>query len=285
VDIACRTEMTVLDIPARELDRHQDRLTRAIEAETRFGVGASFKNRRQHEVLDADWDVSPITKQNKDRAWSQLGTSGSSNHFVEFGLFTAHGQIHGLAPGTYVALLSHSGSRGTGAAVPAGIFEYQHSTGNDTHQSIAKGFESWMQLDLPVFLDALRTKPQRCTFLEFELPADVGRPAQKRRVVLGPVSHLVSRPEESGSEEHPFCPCCLFTRSGDVMKPKILDNHFYGIRLFAMRGQYGDASADCRLNGEDWEPGKNALIAYVNSWPNRGVEFRKQYVILQTQPV
>ena len=117
VDIACRMKMTVLDIPARELERHQDRLTRAIEAETRFGVGASFKDCRQHEVLGADWDVSPIAKQNKDRAWSQLGTSGSGNHFVEFGLFTAHGEIHGLAPGTYVALLSHSGSRGTGAAV------------------------------------------------------------------------------------------------------------------------------------------------------------------------
>src|SRR6476620_10102036 len=45
VDIACRMKMTVLDIPVRELERHQDRLTRAIEAETRFGVGASFKNR------------------------------------------------------------------------------------------------------------------------------------------------------------------------------------------------------------------------------------------------
>src|SRR2546425_12898404 len=117
VDIACRMKMTVLDIPLRDLERHQDRLTRAIEAETRFGIGASFKNRRQHDVLDADWEVSPVTKQNKDRAWSQLGTSGSGNHFVEFGLFTAHGDIRGLEPGTYVALLSHSGSRGTGAAV------------------------------------------------------------------------------------------------------------------------------------------------------------------------
>jgi tRNA-splicing ligase RtcB len=117
VDIACRMKMTVLDLPQRELERHHDRLVRAIEAETRFGVGANFQRRRQHEVLDADWDVSPVTKQNKDRAWSQLGTSGSGNHFVEFGLFTAHGKIQGLEPGTYVALLSHSGSRGTGAAV------------------------------------------------------------------------------------------------------------------------------------------------------------------------
>jgi tRNA-splicing ligase RtcB len=117
VDIACRMKMTVLDLPVRDLEYKQDRVTRAIEAETRFGVGATFQKRRAHDVLDADWSASPITKQNKDRAWAQLGTSGSGNHFVEFGLFTAHSKINGLEPGTYVALLSHSGSRGTGAAV------------------------------------------------------------------------------------------------------------------------------------------------------------------------
>src|SRR5512138_2558688 len=108
VDIACRMKMTVLDIPVRDLEQKQDRLTRAIERETRFGVGANFKERRAHDVLDADWSVSPITKQNRDKAWSQLGTSGSGNHFVEFGLFTAHGEIatgmsQSLPPGTYVA--------------------------------------------------------------------------------------------------------------------------------------------------------------------------------------
>lgn len=125
VDIACRMKMTVLDLPLRDLERKQDRLTRAIEAETRFGVGAHFTDRRQHEVMDADWTVSPVTRQNKDRAWAQLGTSGSGNHFVEFGVFTAHedivqpgsGGAKILPAGTYVALLSHSGSRGTGAAV------------------------------------------------------------------------------------------------------------------------------------------------------------------------
>src|SRR5438094_12475 len=117
VDIACRMKMTVLDLRLDDLERRQDRLTRAIEAETRFGVGASCNQRREDEVLDADWSVSPVTKRNKDRAWSQLGTSGSGNHFVEFGFFTAPGPIRNLEPGTYVALLSHSGSRGTGAAV------------------------------------------------------------------------------------------------------------------------------------------------------------------------
>ncbi len=117
VDIACRMKMTVLDLPVRELDRRRDRLIRAIEEETRFGVGASFRDRREHEVMDADWGVSPVTRENRDRAWAQLGTSGSGNHFVEFGLFTLGSAVGGLEPGEYVALLSHSGSRGCGAAV------------------------------------------------------------------------------------------------------------------------------------------------------------------------
>src|SRR5436190_7576170 len=62
VDIACRMKMTVLDLPIRDMERNQDRLARAIEAETRFGVGSTFKERRRHEVLYADWSVSPITR-------------------------------------------------------------------------------------------------------------------------------------------------------------------------------------------------------------------------------
>src|SRR6266496_4959972 len=117
VDIACRMKLTVLDLPLRELDRQREQLIKAIEAETRFGVGATFKQRREHDVLEVDWSVSPVTRQNKDRAWSQLGTSGSGNHFVEFGVFTNENPIERLPPGDCVALLSHSGSRGTGAAV------------------------------------------------------------------------------------------------------------------------------------------------------------------------
>lgn len=119
VDIACRMKMTVLDLPLRTLEQHPDRLTRAIEAETRFGIGAHFEGgqRREHAVMDGDWSVSPVTRRHRDRAWGQLGTSGSGNHFVEFGQFTVLDRAAGLEPGDYLALLSHSGSRGTGAAV------------------------------------------------------------------------------------------------------------------------------------------------------------------------
>ena len=117
VDIACRMKMTVLDLPVSTLTDDPERLTRAIERETRFGTGATFRTPRQHDVMDADWRVSTVTARMKDRAWGQLGTSGSGNHFVEFGTLTVDDDSIGLASGTYLALLSHSGSRGTGAQV------------------------------------------------------------------------------------------------------------------------------------------------------------------------
>ncbi len=118
VDIACRMKMTVLDLPPEALQSQTDRLIHAIERETRFGIGSHFKGkRREHAVLDEDWNVSPITRQMKDKAHAQLGTSGSGNHFVEFGILTLEQDDLGLQAGTYLALLSHSGSRGTGANV------------------------------------------------------------------------------------------------------------------------------------------------------------------------
>jgi tRNA-splicing ligase RtcB len=117
VDIACRMKMTVLDLPLNALADDTPRLTQAIERETRFGMGATFKSPRQHDVMDRDWGVKTVTSKMKDRAWAQLGTSGSGNHFVEFGKLTVLNATVGLAPGTYLALLSHSGSRGTGAQV------------------------------------------------------------------------------------------------------------------------------------------------------------------------
>jgi tRNA-splicing ligase RtcB len=117
VDIACRMKMSILDMPAETVTTDPAKLAKAIESETRFGVGASFKNRRAHDVMDADWSVTALTRTLKDKAWSQLGTSGSGNHFVEFGTFEIDRADLGLPAGRYLALLSHSGSRGTGAAV------------------------------------------------------------------------------------------------------------------------------------------------------------------------
>jgi len=145
VDIACRMKMSVLDIPTGWLKDRKARLTEAIEKEARFGIGATFKNRREHAVLDEDWSVSPVTMKNKERAWAQLGTSGSGNHFVEFGLLTVTNNTCGLAPGEYVALLSHSGSRGTGAAV----CDYYSKLATSQHRELPKELSrlAWLSLN------------------------------------------------------------------------------------------------------------------------------------------
>src|SRR5437773_3356662 len=61
VDIACRMKMSVLDLPVNALVDDQTRFTRALERETRFGLGASLRSRRQHDVMDADWQVTSVT--------------------------------------------------------------------------------------------------------------------------------------------------------------------------------------------------------------------------------
>jgi tRNA-splicing ligase RtcB len=145
VDIACRMKLTVLDLPVRDLDRRRERLAEAIESETRFGIGASFEAPRSHAVLDADWTISPITARNRDRAVAQLGTSGSGNHFVEFGTFTNEAPIGDLPAGTHVALLSHSGSRGTGAAV----CDHYSRLAMERHPELPKEHAhlAWLDLD------------------------------------------------------------------------------------------------------------------------------------------
>lgn len=159
VDIACRMKITVFDLPAKLLDSDagRDRLTDAIETETRFGMGAAFglrgdgrgSSRREHEVLDEDWTASPVTGRLKDKAHAQLGTSGSGNHFVEFGTLTVEQKDAdsplGLTPGVYLALMSHSGSRGVGAAV----CDHYSRIAMDLHPDLDKQHRhlAWLGLD------------------------------------------------------------------------------------------------------------------------------------------
>jgi len=119
VDIACRMKLSILDVPPSTMTDNFDRYRNALEGGTRFGVGVEHKKPQQHPVMDEDWTVSRITRESKNKAWRQLGTSGSGNHFVEFGLLELANDDEqlGLTAGEYVALLSHSGSRGAGAAV------------------------------------------------------------------------------------------------------------------------------------------------------------------------
>ncbi|HMO85395.1 MAG TPA: RtcB family protein, partial [Lacipirellulaceae bacterium] len=118
-----------------------------LERGTRFGVGVQHRPPQSHEVMDRDWSVTRITREKKDTAWRQLGTSGSGNHFVEFGLLTASQRVEelDLDAGTYVALLSHSGSRGAGAAVCSVYSQIARKLLPSQHEKL--GYLAWLDLD------------------------------------------------------------------------------------------------------------------------------------------
>jgi tRNA-splicing ligase RtcB (3'-phosphate/5'-hydroxy nucleic acid ligase) len=145
VDIACRMKLTVLDLPVSAIETQGARLTGVLERETCFGIGGGFKSRRQHEVMDADWNVTPVTTRLKDRAWKQLGSSGSGNHFVEFGTLSVSDDTVGLPSGMYLALLSHSGSRGSGAEVAAHYSKLARHLHPELPRSLAE--LAWLDLD------------------------------------------------------------------------------------------------------------------------------------------
>jgi tRNA-splicing ligase RtcB len=147
VDIACRMKLSVLEEPLESLDKNRQRWRDALERGTRFGIGCEHERPQYHPVMDQDWSITRVTREKKDRAWKQLGTSGSGNHFVEFGeLLLADDQPSlGLTAGRYLALLSHSGSRGAGSSVC-------DTYSNIARQRLPRAYESlgrlaWLDLD------------------------------------------------------------------------------------------------------------------------------------------
>lgn len=167
--------------------------------------------------------------------------------------------------------------------VPAGVFEYQHSTGDCMQDSIRRGFDQWVRTDFVTLLDAAAPQGTSCMNLVMTIPATEGKPERTRRAVLGPIAHYQATPPASDpEEEHPFCPCCLLTRSFPAFKELFEADGLIGVRLFALRDDEGDPAADCRVNGEDYPAGTEALRAYATNWPPAGYEFRKQYIVFQT---
>mgnify|MGYP001492243698 CR=1 FL=1 len=144
VDIACRMMMTVFDLPPEVLHEDESRFKRILEDNTRFGVGSEWKQRRHHPVMDEDWRMTRVTAEMKDTAWAQLGTSGSGNHFVEFGELELQQPFRGAEPGRYLAVLSHSGSRGTGARVA----DYYSKWAMSRHENMPRELRHLAWLDL-----------------------------------------------------------------------------------------------------------------------------------------
>jgi tRNA-splicing ligase RtcB len=111
--------LTIIDESESFFKSNGHRMKEALRTHTHFGMEGGLEAVQEPEVLDSpDFDATDFLKRLQGKAARQLGSSGSGNHFVEFGtveLYEDNGL--GLAPKKYLALLSHSGSRGLGANI------------------------------------------------------------------------------------------------------------------------------------------------------------------------
>ena len=120
VDIGCRMCLSIFAIEPSELKKREAYFQRELVANTLFGAGREFADKSEHEVLDRkEFSEIPMLKILHQKAVRQLGSSGSGNHFVEFGKIeiTDVQNPMGVPVGEYVGLLTHSGSRGLGANI------------------------------------------------------------------------------------------------------------------------------------------------------------------------
>jgi len=120
VDIGCRMCLSIFDINPKELKDREGYFARELTEATLFGSGAQFKQSADHEVMENELFYQlPLLKKLHGRAWKQLGSSGSGNHFAEFGVIriTEKDATLGVDAGTYVGFLTHSGSRALGANI------------------------------------------------------------------------------------------------------------------------------------------------------------------------
>lgn len=118
VDIGCRMCLTAYPLDEKFLERHRHNLKSMLIENTCFGR-ETFKRPKEDEVLERKlFNEIQILKGLQGRAAMQIGSSGSGNHFVEFGLIDLpEGNAWKLTSGKYLAVLSHSGSRGLGAEI------------------------------------------------------------------------------------------------------------------------------------------------------------------------
>lgn len=119
VDIGCRMCLTVYDLPGELLEKDRHKFQQMLLDHSRFGLETFADPMDDPVFARTEFKYIKVVKTLRDKAWKQIGSSGGGNHFVEFGIVRLNGSQKDfkLPAGEYLAVLSHSGSRGLGANI------------------------------------------------------------------------------------------------------------------------------------------------------------------------
>ena len=125
LDIGCRMAMTIFEANEKAFNQYHYHCKTALKEWTHFGMEGGLDMIHDHEIIEhPTFNQIPFVKSLRGKAIRQLGSSGGGNHFVEWGLVEMkEDNSLGLKAGNYVALLSHSGSRGLGANIAMHYFQ------------------------------------------------------------------------------------------------------------------------------------------------------------------
>jgi len=119
MDIGCRMALTIYDLKPQFLQENKQKLKDILVKNTCFGFD-TFDDPMEDAVLEHHlFNEIKLLKRLKGKAYKQIGSSGSGNHFVEFGIaeIKEENNEFNLPLGKYISILTHSGSRGFGANI------------------------------------------------------------------------------------------------------------------------------------------------------------------------
>ena len=146
MDIGCRMCMTIYPAEPQALEAKRSMFKKLLLENTRFGF-STFEKPMDDAIFErAEFKEVPKLRSLKGKAWDQIGSSGSGNHFVEFGIveiMDEHNEFN-LPLGKYLGLMSHSGSRGLGATLAQHYTKLAMETCNLPKQA---QHLAWLDLD------------------------------------------------------------------------------------------------------------------------------------------
>ena len=146
MDIGCRMCLTVYDLPVEMLDQKRSELKQMLMDHTKFGKDTFAKPMEDEIFSRSEFKEIPKVKALRSKAIHQIGSSGSGNHFVEFGIveITAEQNEFDLPLAAYLGVLSHSGSRGLGATIAS---HYTQLAKERCHLPSFAQHLAWLDLD------------------------------------------------------------------------------------------------------------------------------------------
>lgn len=147
LDIGCSMALSILDIEASYMSGKEDRFKTLLREHSKFGPKETHDKKMDAAVLeDPLFGELPLLRSLHQKAYRQLGSSGSGNHFVEFGvveLLENQPKI-GLPKGKYIGLLTHSGSRSLGANI---AMHYTRQAQKQQHLPKVFRHLAWLDMD------------------------------------------------------------------------------------------------------------------------------------------